>query len=724
MNEGRRRVVSTILGIAGAVLLLVGGFALYARQELFDSDNFSQTAAKSLRDEPVREALARPIVEQIINVGPDQLINVQPLLAGAVSGMLETNAFKDLFQTGVRKAHKALFDKDGDQLVLTLKDANKVIVSAVRAVNPKVAKQIPDDVGQRLVRITNSKVALTGARWAERARLLGLLLPPLGILMLAGSVWLAPERRRALVNCLFGVAAAGAVGFIALLVARTLLLRNFSEGTTHDAVAALYDNYMGGLASWMLLGGVLAVALAAAAATREPEPFERLRRVLVWFGRAPDSTWARAGRALAVGIAGIVAFLEPTLSVQIVAVLLGAVAIYYAVVELIATIAPVATRPKGRGRGPKRQLPPAASWRTPALAGATIVAAAIAVAFVITDQDKKEVVRPAGPVKDCNGYAKLCDRTLDDLAFPAAHNAMSAAELPGWYAPNQRRSIQRQLDDGVRAFLIDTHYGIKRSSGPVLTDLSQEDESKVNEAVKQQLGSEGAKQFRSLQDQYAQRGEGGTPGVYLCHIVCELGSTQLTTALGWFKDFLDTHPDEVVVLFLEDAISPAETAEAFEESGILRYAYVHRPGQPFPTLRSMIEDDKRLFVMAERNAGHGEFPWYSEGFELTQENPYTFHSVAELEDYQYACSPNRGRPGNPMFQLNHWIEKLPRSPNTAAKVNDFEFLKRGARECERRRGLLPNIVAVDYYDQGDLQEVTRVLNGIPRDGKPQTRTTG
>ncbi len=367
-----------------------------------------------------------------------------------------------------------------------------MIVSAVRSVNPKVAKQIPDDVGQRLVRITNSKVALTGARWAEHARFLGLLLPPLGILMLAGSVWLAPERRRALVNCLFGVAAAGAVGFIALLVARTLLLRNFSEETTHDAVAALYDNYMGGLANWMLLGGVLAVALAAAAATREPEPLERPRRVLAWFGRAPGLDLG-PGRARPAGrdrgdrrVPGA----DPG-GADRRRRWLGAVA------HLLRGRR--ADRDDRAGREPRqgpragraRQLPPAASWRTPALAGATIVAAAIAVAFVITDEDKHEVERPPGPVKDCNGYAKLCDRPLDDVSFPAAHNAMSAAELPGWYAPNQRTGIQRQLDDGVRAFLIDTHYGIKRSSGPVLTDLEQEDEGKVNEAVTEQLGARG-----------------------------------------------------------------------------------------------------------------------------------------------------------------------------------------------------------------------------------------
>ena len=64
---------------------------------------------------------------------------------------------------------------------------------------------------------------------------------------------------------------------------------------------------------------------------------------------------------------------------------------------------------------------------------------------------------------------------------------MSAAELPGWFTPNQRRGIPRQLDDGVRALLIDTHYGIKRSSGPVLTDLEREGTSKVLEVVRETL---------------------------------------------------------------------------------------------------------------------------------------------------------------------------------------------------------------------------------------------
>lgn len=722
MKAKSRATLSTVLAVVGVVLLLVGGFALYARQELFDSDAFSETAAKSLRDEPVRDELAKPIVEQIINIGPDQLVNVQPLLEGAVSGALETNAFKDVFQDAVRKMHRAMFGKDRNELVLTIEDANAVIVGAVRAINPKVAKQIPDDVGQRLVRITNSRTALTAARWAEQVRFLGLVLPPLAILCIAGAVWIAPDRRKALVNSLIGVGAAGAVGFVVLLVARTLLLRKFGDETLHDAVADLYDNYMGGLADWCLLGGVVAIALAAAAATREPKPLDRPRRLFAWLARTPKSSWARAGRGLAVGIAGVIAFFEPTLALQIGAVLAGATAIYFAVVELIASVAPVAAAPKGRGAS--KQLPPAAHWRTPALAASMIVAAAVALAFLITDEHKREAKRPLGAVKNCNGYAKLCDRQLNDVAFPSAHNAMSAAELPGWFTPNQRRGIQRQLKDGVRAFLIDTHYGLKRGSGPVLTDLNREGTNKVLEAVEEQMGPEGVKEFQRLSGRLANGGGEAVPGTYLCHVVCELGSIELTKALGWFKDFLDTHPDEVVILFIEDKVSPKDTAAAFEGSGILRYAYVHRPGTPFPTMRSMIESDKRLFVMAEVDSGGGEYPWYHQGFDLAQETPYTFHSPTELADFAASCAQNRGTADNPMFQLNHWVEKIPRSPDTAAKVNDFEFLKRRARQCERRRGLLPNLVAVDYYDQGDLEEVTRVLNGIPRDGKPSYRSTG
>ena len=50
------------------------------------------------------------------------------------------------------------------------------------------------------------------------------------------------------------------MGLVGLVAARTLLLRRFRRReTVHDAVAALYDTYVGGLADWLLLGGVVAI---------------------------------------------------------------------------------------------------------------------------------------------------------------------------------------------------------------------------------------------------------------------------------------------------------------------------------------------------------------------------------------------------------------------------------------------------------------------------------
>src|SRR5204862_4035662 len=73
----------------------------------------------------------------------------------------------------------------------------------------------------------------------------------------------------------------------------------------------------------------------------------------------------------------------------------------------------------------------------------------------------------------CNGSAALCDRTLDQVIFATSHNSMGGADNAGWMFPNQNASIERQLEDGVRGFLIDAHYGVPVGD-KVQTELEDE----------------------------------------------------------------------------------------------------------------------------------------------------------------------------------------------------------------------------------------------------------
>ena len=118
MSPGTRRTASIALTVIGGVLALVGGAALYAREEVFDADSFADHAVETLEEREVREALAEPIVGQAIDSGPDQLINAEPLLRTAVEGALESNQFKGVLRKGARKAHKGIFEKEGEKLCL------------------------------------------------------------------------------------------------------------------------------------------------------------------------------------------------------------------------------------------------------------------------------------------------------------------------------------------------------------------------------------------------------------------------------------------------------------------------------------------------------------------------------------------------------------------------------------------------------------------------------
>ena len=97
----------------------------------------------------------------------------------------------------------------------------------------------------------------------------------------------------------------------------------------------------------------------------------------------------------------------------------------------------------------------------------------------------------------CNGDRALCDRRLDEVVFPGAHNSMSAAEFDGWMFPNQELGSVSLLDHGIRALLFDVHYGTP-IGGRVKTDI--EDEARLARQVRQGVGKEAVDAAMRIRD--------------------------------------------------------------------------------------------------------------------------------------------------------------------------------------------------------------------------------
>jgi len=299
----------------------------------------------------------------------------------------------------------------------------------------------------------------------------------------------------------------------------------------------------------------------------------------------------------------------------------------------------------------------------------------------------------------CDGDAALCSRRYDQVAFAATHNSMNTV-ADHFAAPEQARSISAQLDGGIRAFLIDVYTGTP-TSDHVCTDPTP---LKVDQ-IRREEGQAALDQLLAIRNAQCPPPGGPTASLYLCHAYCELGATKFSEALATYRQFLRTHPNDVVTLILEDYSPAADIMRAFRDAKLESSMMHHQPGAPWPTLAQMKRRGTRLVVFSQNQGGAA--PGLLDAFREMGETPYTFHSAAEL-----SCAPNRGPAKNlRLFLLNHWIETGDKRA-AAAAVNTYDVLDARAKQCEKERGHIPNFVAVNFAEDGDLLRVVDDLNGV------------
>lgn len=264
--------------------------------------------------------------------------------------------------------------------------------------------------------------------------------------------------------------------------------------------------------------------------------------------------------------------------------------------------------------------------------------------------------------------------------------------------PNQRYGIQRQLRDGIRGFLLDFHVGV-RDGTHIRTVLH--DEAERNRIAKA-IGNDAIAVAERLVGRLGIGDIAGDKDIHMCHSLCELGAEPAVTQMNAFTRFLRQHPGEVLVMYVEPYVTPAQVRAVFAEAGLPRYVAELKRDEPLSTLGELVAADKRVVVLAEQDGG--SLPWYLEGFSFSQDTP-----LGATKRSQLSCARERGDDDSPLLTVNHWVDAFPPRPRANIAFGG-SFLVNRLSKCERERSQLPNVVAVDFYERSGVVKATDALN--------------
>lgn len=248
----------------------------------------------------------------------------------------------------------------------------------------------------------------------------------------------------------------------------------------------------------------------------------------------------------------------------------------------------------------------------------------------------------------------------NEVCFPTTHNSFNYLVGPKQYIyPNQRYDIKKQLDDGIRAFMIDIH------DKDILVPLSKNE-------------------------------------VYVFHAYAMLGKEKLSHILDIFYPFLQQHPNEVITLIFDCSVNDSRNvARVFESHPIYSLLY-HHTQHAWPLIDTMIQQNQRCVVFTHCN---GYSDWYLHQNEYCFENNYNNHSALD-----YKAEIIRGDTSKALFIMNHFLYSVFQRKKKNAKTNSYGELWNHIQICKAQTGHFPNFLTVDWYDSGDLFAVVKALN--------------
>jgi hypothetical protein len=359
-RTGRQRwrtIVATLLIVLACLLAPLSVVAVWARNQVTNTDRYVATVAPLAEDPAIQNAIADQITAQVFTyidvrgltnevvdalatrgLPPrlaDQLQALTVPIASGVEGftrtqvgkVVQSQAFADAWVQANRVAHdelvKALTGEGGG--AITVED-NRVSVNMAPFI--QTVKQQLTAAGFTLAaRIpeVNASFTLFQSDSITRARsafnllnTLGVWLPVIVLILIVLGVYVARDHRRALIGAGLGVALGMLVLALGLAIFRSIYLNGVpADVLPHDAAAVLYDTIVrflrAGLRTVLVLGLVVAAgAFLTGQSVTAVRTRESLARAIGWLQGSAEQAGLRTGpvggwvhrhkRALRIGV--------------------------------------------------------------------------------------------------------------------------------------------------------------------------------------------------------------------------------------------------------------------------------------------------------------------------------------------------------------------------------------------------------------------------------------
>jgi len=363
-RRGRQRrlvkTVSWVLLVLACLLSVISVIAAYVRNVALDNDTYIETVAPLASNPAIQTAVAsrvskRLVAETNLHQQVQQALPskagflVTPITDGVESAtnqivlkLVESPAFQKLWVGANRRAHKQVVGLLTGQQTGAFKTSNGAVTLDLSNIEAQAKKALDAKGITAFDKATTKHPAtLVLFQSAQLKRLQGatrffnrlvVLLPILALLLFAGAIALAKNRRRGVTRAGLGLAISMALILVIVAVARNQYLSGLDPSRSKPANAAVIDTISAGLLDTVrtvLVLSALAALIAFLAGNATVRRFFTNRSWPAWTtsGRAHDFVSAHRGAlqwtTLGIALFILVVWNNPTLLVAVVVVLVA-----------------------------------------------------------------------------------------------------------------------------------------------------------------------------------------------------------------------------------------------------------------------------------------------------------------------------------------------------------------------------------------------------------------